>query len=85
MIIAVTGIISLISAANKTCLSVTEQTKQIASGDYSLRPENTANSLELYELAQAVETMADELDKQEKLRDDVAHELRTPLTNIASC
>lgn len=97
-IIAVTGLVSLLFAAlagimfargiTKPVLSVIEQTKQIAGGDYTLRPENNANSLEIYELTQAVGTMAAKLDEQEKLRirltDDVAHELRTPLTNISS-
>ena len=98
LILVVTGMISIIGAVITGLIlakritapvsGVIRQTKRISEGDYSACTEQSANSLELYELSQAVTAMAQTLERQEKLRQrltgDVAHELRTPLTNIAS-
>ena len=61
--------------------------RSVASGDRSARvPVATAGSAEVAELADAFNTMVEQLERQESLRrgmtSDIAHELRTPLTNI---
>lgn len=65
-----------------------EITQQISHGDYSIRFEGGVRAKELFELAQAVNQMAEALEEQETLRkrltSDVAHELRTPIANVSS-
>ncbi|WP_461812357.1 sensor histidine kinase [Faecalimonas sp.] len=62
--------------------------QQISMGDYNTRFQGNITTKELYELAHAVNHMAESLEEQENLRkrltSDVAHELRTPVANIAS-
>jgi signal transduction histidine kinase len=59
--------------------------KRIGRGDFSQRVEIKDKS-ELGELAQSFNTMTSDLERAEKLRQnmvaDVAHELRTPLSNL---
>lgn len=66
-------------------LQMTAITKEVASGNYSLRAEITTRD-EVGQLGVAFNSMADNLEKIELLRKtmvaDVAHELRTPLTNL---
>lgn len=63
-------------------------TEQIADGNYAVRCDTDAQSDELRTLTGSVNHMAEEIEKQERLRrrltSDVAHELRTPLTNVSS-
>lgn len=65
-----------------------EITKQISGGDYNIRFKGCVRTKELLGLAQAVNQMAESLERQETLRkrltSDVAHELRTPLANVSS-
>ncbi len=59
--------------------------KQLARGDFSERVGITRND-EIGDLGRSFNYMADEIEKQEKMRRgfvaDVSHELRSPLTNI---
>ncbi|MHB1483730.1 MAG: sensor histidine kinase [Saccharofermentanales bacterium] len=61
-------------------------TKQIAGGNYSANISDKTNTLEVLELMESVNMLAESLDKQETIRKqltaDVAHELRTPLTTL---
>lgn len=60
-------------------------TRRLSAGDYSARVKEPSGD-EVGDLARAFNTMADSLERIEKLRKtmvgDIAHELRTPLTNI---
>ncbi len=68
-----------------------ETAEKIADGNYQIRygadKTNTA-ALELAQLGQAIDHMAENLEKQEDVRrqltSDVAHELRTPVANVSS-
>jgi signal transduction histidine kinase len=64
---------------------MTEITKEVAAGNFSLRTKVSTND-EVGELGVAFNKMADSLEQIEQLRKnmvaDVAHELRTPLTNL---
>lgn len=66
----------------------TEITREISEGNYAIRFESDVRTQELAELNEAVNHMADSLEKQEVIRkrltSDVAHELRTPLANVSS-
>ena len=63
-------------------------TRKISEGDYNVRVDAGPKVQEIYELSDAVNTMAGTLKEQEYLRKqmtaDIAHELRTPVTNISS-
>lgn len=63
-------------------------TRQISQGDYNVRFKGIVRAKELLGLAQAVNQMAESLEKQEimrkRLTSDVAHELRTPIANASS-
>jgi signal transduction histidine kinase len=65
--------------------ALTSAARRIGRGDFSQRVESKDKS-ELGELAQSFNTMASDLERAEKLRQDmvadIAHELRTPLSNL---
>jgi signal transduction histidine kinase len=65
--------------------ALTSAAKRLGRGDFSQRVKIKDKS-ELGELAQAFNSMASDLERAEKLRQnmvaDVAHELRTPLSNV---
>jgi signal transduction histidine kinase len=65
--------------------ALTRAVRRMGQGDLSQRVQSKEKG-ELGELAQAFNTMAENLDRGEKLRRnmiaDVAHELRTPLSNL---
>jgi signal transduction histidine kinase len=65
--------------------ALTSATRQLGRGDFSQRVK-TKDKGELGELAQAFNSMSSDLERAEKLRQnmvaDVAHELRTPLSNL---
>lgn len=100
-ILFITGISSLILAviagmllAKRLSIPLTKATKtaeKISEGNYQIRygadKTNTA-ALELAQLGQAIDHMAENLEKQEDVRrqltSDVAHELRTPVANVSS-
>ena len=96
--LAVVGIISIVFAAiagiilaGKISVPVkaaTRAAKDIARGNYNNRINTDICTMELSELGNAVNHMAESLDNQELLRrrltSDVAHELRTPVANVSS-
>lgn len=96
--LAVVGIISIVFAAiagiilaGKISVPVKAATiaaKDIAQGNYNNRINTDICTMELSELGNAVNHMAESLDNQEMLRrrltSDVAHELRTPVANVSS-
>ena len=98
IILAVVGIISIVFAAiagiilaGKISVPVkaaTRAAKDIARGNYNNRINTDICTMELSELGNAVNHMAESLDNQEMLRrrltSDVAHELRTPVANVSS-
>ena len=65
--------------------ALTSAARQLGRGDFSQRVK-TKDKGELGELAQAFNSMSSDLERAEKLRQnmvaDVAHELRTPLSNL---
>jgi signal transduction histidine kinase len=65
--------------------ALTSATRQFGKGDFSRRVDSKDQG-ELGELAQSFNSMADDLERTERLRRnmvaDVAHELRTPLSNL---
>ncbi len=67
---------------------VISTTRNIAQGDYKDRIYEKSSTKEISELTDSVNSLADTLGKQEKLRKrltaDVAHELRTPITTLQS-
>lgn len=68
--------------------AATRAAKNIANGNYNIRINTDICTMELSELGNAVNHMAESLDNQEMLRrrltSDVAHELRTPVANVSS-
>jgi signal transduction histidine kinase len=60
--------------------------RRLASGDFSDRVELSKNDDEIGELCRVFNSMADDLENSEKIKNDfissVSHELRTPLTAI---
>lgn len=98
IILLATGIICIINAIcmgvifakkiSKPIIKVTDIADEISKGDYSVRTDSRTSTVELRELSQAINNMAEKIERQEGLRkqltSDVAHELRTPLTNIST-
>ena len=72
----------------KPISDVIHAASQIAAGDYGERLTANESTAELTALSDAVNSLADTLERQELLRKrltaDVAHELRTPLTTLQS-
>lgn len=68
---------------------VIQITGVISEGNYKIRAGAKTTTKELKELIRSVNSMADALEGQERLRGrlvrDVAHELRTPLANVSAC
>lgn len=64
---------------------ITETTKKISQGDYSVRIEKKYND-EIGNLCDSINTMAEEISTTDKMKNDfistISHELRTPLTSI---
>lgn len=73
---------------SKPILKTVDVTKQIASGRYEARLEETSDTRELDMLVNSINYMAVSLETMEKLRkrltEDVAHELRTPIAILQS-
>ncbi len=67
---------------------VIQTAQSIAKGTYGDRSHETSSTLEISQLTEAVNDLAETLENQEKLRKrltgDVAHELRTPLATLQS-
>lgn len=65
--------------------ALTSAAERVGRGDFSQRVK-TKDKGELGELARTFNSMSDDLERAEKLRQnmvaDIAHELRTPLTNV---
>ena len=85
--LAVVGII-LAGKISVPVKAATRAAKDIARGNYNNRINTDICTMELSELGNAVNHMAESLDNQEMLRrrltSDVAHELRTPVANVSS-
>jgi methyl-accepting chemotaxis protein len=62
--------------------------EQISEGNYNNTVSENSDTIELIELSRAINSLAENLGKQEILRKrltaDVAHELRTPIANLQS-
>src|SRR5665647_801343 len=62
--------------------------RKIAQGDYSDRISENSNTKEMIQLTRTINSLAETLSNQEKLRKrltgDVAHELRTPMATLQS-
>lgn len=85
------AVITGVLLANRIARAISrtvEITRKISDGDYDARFGGDIRTKELYELARAVDQMAESLKEQEAIRrqltSDVAHELRTPVANISS-
>ncbi|AZS15502.1 sensor histidine kinase [Paenibacillus lutimineralis] len=69
-------------------LEIKDIALRMKEGDLTSRVEGNNQNTEIYEVGQALNHLADGLEKQDQLRKtltaDVAHELRTPLTTIQS-
>jgi len=67
---------------------VAETVNHIAKGNLGERVKGSSTTLEIIELAENINSLAETLEKQESLRKrltaDVAHELRTPLATLQS-
>jgi len=67
---------------------VTVVSGQIAKGNFNDRIKENSTTIEILELAESINSLAETLEKQEVLRKrltaDVAHELRTPLATLQS-
>ena len=97
-ILIVVGISSVILAAvagvilarrlSVPLVKVTDITKKVSEGNYSIRFKEDVRTKELSELSESINHMAESLEKQETIRrrltSDVAHELRTPVANVSS-
>ncbi len=85
--VGLAGLISLYFSLKirKPLVQLTAATRFTAAGDYSSRVE-AGGTKELEELADAFNTLANNLERDEQLRKnmvaDIAHELRTPLSTI---
>jgi signal transduction histidine kinase len=89
---AVTAVISIIIGTytakrlSGPISRVIRKTEQISQRNYDGRIIETANTREIIELTESINTLAEKLGKQETLRKrltaDVAHELRTPIANL---
>lgn len=98
LILFIIGSLSLLSSIvagfylakriSKPIIKTAHIASKIADGNYNIRFEGKTKTKELYELVNAVNNMAESLNRQESLRkqltSDVAHELRTPLTVVSS-
>lgn len=69
-------------------LQTIKAAQRIAQGNFQAKIEGKSTTAEIYQLVEAINSLADHLDKQETLRKrmsaDVAHELRTPLATLQS-
>ena len=90
----IAGILSLIFGAymakrlSSPISRVIKTAEQIAEGNFNDRVNEASSTREIIELTGAINTLAEDLGKQETLRKrltaDVAHELRTPIANLQS-
>lgn len=73
---------------SKPILQTISAAQRIAWGNFKDRIDEKSATLEINQLIEAINSLADNLDKQEVLRKrmsaDVAHELRTPLATLQS-
>lgn len=98
LILIIIGVLSLLSSIvagfylakriSRPIIKTAHIASKIADGNYDIRFEGKTKTKELDELVNAVNNMAESLNRQESLRkqltSDVAHELRTPLTVVSS-
>ncbi|MEX1377511.1 MAG: ATP-binding protein [Eubacteriales bacterium] len=71
---------------SKPVLRVVNKTEEISKGSYGERIDENSNTKEIIQLVDSVNSLADNLKRQENLSKqaswDIAHELRTPLTTV---
>lgn len=69
-------------------VSITKAANEMKNGNLNIRAEDTVNTLEIEQLARAMNYLAESLQQQEMMRKrlttDMAHEIRTPLTTLQS-
>lgn len=79
---------SMAVALSEPMIAIMNATKHIEKGQYTELDLKTSEAVELSELSTAVENLAHQLEKQEKLRkrmtSDISHELRNPLAVLKS-
>ncbi len=91
---AIAGMLSFIFGAymakrlSSPISRVIKTAEQISEGNFNDRVNEASSTREIIELTGAINTLAEDLGKQETLRKrltaDVAHELRTPIANLQS-
>ena len=67
---------------------VVRSANRISEGHYDIRSDQKSHTVELNQLVESINQLAETLESQERLRrrmtSDIAHELRTPLTTLQS-
>ncbi|MBU5590404.1 HAMP domain-containing histidine kinase [Clostridium sp. MSJ-4] len=70
----------------KPLLEITEITHDISKGNYNKKIKTNTNTYEIKLLAESVNNLGDDLERQKyirkKLTKDISHELRTPITTV---
>lgn len=68
--------------------NVVRSANRISEGHYDVRSDQKSHTVELNQLVESINQLAETLESQERLRrrmsSDIAHELRTPLTTLQS-
>lgn len=71
---------------SKPLIKITETANKMRDGNLNVRANVNTNTMEIYQLSNAINYLAETLGNQEMLRkrlsSDMAHELRTPLTTL---
>ena len=73
---------------SKPIAKVVRSANRISEGHYDVRSDQKSHTVELNQLVESINQLAETLENQERLRrrmtSDIAHELRTPLTTLQS-
>ena len=87
-VLVLTLVMSLVTTGRQVAplTEMAAASKQFARGNFSVRVKQTSRKDEIGELAAAFNSMADSLEKSDKLRSEfianISHELKTPMTTI---
>ncbi len=87
-VLVLTLVLSLVTTGRQVAplKEMASASKHFARGDFSVRVKHTSRKDEIGELAAAFNSMADSLEKSDKLRSEfianISHELKTPMTTI---
>ncbi len=72
----------------KNITGVIDGTKQISDGNFKFRIKERTDTIEIEDLINSVNSLADNLEKNQQLRNqitsDIAHEIRTPIATLQS-